>query len=192
MAGPKIRFDKELIVKKTFDYIEEYGIDNLNARKLAKYIGSSTQPIFRVFESMDHLVEETYILIENKYNEIIDDESIKEEIPFLGMGLGYIRFSQEYPNFFKALFLSNHYKRASLISFFEDEDSTETITVIASALEISCKEAQVFMRNIWLLTHGIATVMAYNQVQYSKEEITSILGAGFRGFISQLKEKKYE
>ncbi|QIK69215.1 WHG domain-containing protein [Erysipelothrix sp. HDW6C] len=192
MAGPKIKFSKDLIKSRTMDYIELYGIENLNARKLANYIGSSTQPIFRVFDSMEELIEETYGLIEDKYNQIVDEEFNKAEIPFLGIGIGYIRFSQDHPNLFKALFLSNHYKNESLASLFEGDESSESIKMMSQMIGINLKDAQILMRNIWLLTHGIATVMAYNDIQYSKNEITSILGAGFRGFISQLKEKENE
>lgn len=189
MAGPHVKFNKALITQKTMDFIEEFGIDSLNARKLANYIGSSTQPIFRVFDSMEHLIEATYGLIEAKYNAVVDEAFKEADIPFLGIGMGYIRFSQEHPNLFKALFVSNHYQSPSLVAFFEGEESLETIMMISQAMGISQENAQILMRNIWLLTHGVATIMAFNQIQYSQQEVTSILYDGFRGFVSQLKEK---
>lgn len=192
MAGPKIKFSQELITIKTMEFIELYGIEHLNARKLAQYIGSSTQPIFRVFDSMEQLVATTYGLIEAKYNEIIDEEFKRAAIPFLGIGMGYIRFSQEHPNLFKALFLSNHYQNESLVALFEDDASSETIAMIAMAVGISTKQAQQLMRNVWLLTHGIATIMAFNQIHYERDEVSSILYDGFKGFVSQLKEKENE
>ena len=48
----KISFDKEYILKNAKNFIEEKGIECLNARDLCKYIGCSTAPLFRNFSGM--------------------------------------------------------------------------------------------------------------------------------------------
>ena len=51
----KTVFDREYILEKTSDFIKDYGVDAMNARDLCKYIGCSTQPLFKNFISMEGL-----------------------------------------------------------------------------------------------------------------------------------------
>ena len=46
---PKTRITKELIIEKSFEITKSEGIENLNARYLAKQLNCSTMPIFKVF-----------------------------------------------------------------------------------------------------------------------------------------------
>ena len=50
----KVEYDKEMFLIKAKDYINEFGIELLNSRDLCKYIGCSTQPLFRNFNNMDN------------------------------------------------------------------------------------------------------------------------------------------
>lgn len=192
MRGPKIRFTAETILLKTYEFIDEFGLDALNTRSLAEYIGCSTQPIFRLFTTMEDLLNQTYNLIEKKYDAVMEEELKNNNIPFLGMGLGYIRFASEHPNLFKALFMAEHFQKESMIAFFQNEESNAIIEMIAAQTQLTEENARKLLRNIWLLTHGIATMIAYNEVSYSETEILEILGTGFKGFQTQLKEKNNE
>ena len=49
----KVTFEKNYIIDKSVDFIKEKGIDNLSVRELTKFIGCSTQPIFRLYDNMD-------------------------------------------------------------------------------------------------------------------------------------------
>ena len=43
----KIKFSKEMILEKSVEFIKEYGYSKLTVRELSKYIGCSTQQIFK-------------------------------------------------------------------------------------------------------------------------------------------------
>ena len=48
-----VSFSKEDILEKSVNFIKEYGYSKLTVRELSKYIGCSTQPLFRNFENFD-------------------------------------------------------------------------------------------------------------------------------------------
>lgn len=190
MRGPKVKFNKELIVSKSRDYISEYGIHQISIRQLANYIGCSTQPIFRLYKNSKELLEDVYQSIELLYNQTVIEVSEKTDIPFLGMGLGYIAFARDYPNLFYALFMDTYYKKESFLDFFKDTESNQMVEDMSIQLKLNPPNCRNLLRNIWLLTHGIATMIYTKQVNYQDQEIREILGQGFNGFILILKENE--
>ena len=57
---PKIRFDRDCIINAAYQLARKDGYEAINARAVAKEMGSSTQPLFRVFENMEKLKAEVY------------------------------------------------------------------------------------------------------------------------------------
>ena len=49
----KTKYSKEEILNKSVDFIKEYGYSKLTVRELSKYIGCSTQPIFKNYSSFE-------------------------------------------------------------------------------------------------------------------------------------------
>lgn len=52
---PKIRVEKEDIIKAAAEIVREKGISSLNARAVAAKLGVSTQPIFSNYSTMEEL-----------------------------------------------------------------------------------------------------------------------------------------
>ena len=52
---PAIRFTRESVLKAAFELVRREGPSALNARAVARELGGSTQPIFRLFSGMDEL-----------------------------------------------------------------------------------------------------------------------------------------
>ena len=50
----KVEYKKEILLLKAKEYINEFGIELLNSRDLCKYVGCSTQTLFRNFNSMNN------------------------------------------------------------------------------------------------------------------------------------------
>lgn len=190
MRGPKIKYDKEIIISKSRDYVDKNGISKISIRNLANYIGCSTQPIFRIYKNSEELLQDLYGSIEKYYEEFTDQILKQTEIPFLGMGMGYINFAKEHPNLFYVLFMSTYYKKELLLSFFQNEESDKVIVEMSVQIGLSKELCRLLLRNIWLLTHGIATMIYTKQVSYHDDEIKEILFQGFYGFIGILKSKE--
>ena len=51
---------KEDIIQAAFEILQEEGIEQVTARKLAAKANCSTQPIFRVYRNMEELTEELF------------------------------------------------------------------------------------------------------------------------------------
>ena len=52
---PSVRFSREAVLNAGYQLIRREGPAALNARSVAKELGGSTQPIFRLFTNMDDL-----------------------------------------------------------------------------------------------------------------------------------------
>ena len=95
---PVRKFQKEDIIKAACKIIEKEGIEGVNARRIAKELGCSVQPIFHNFESMEELNKTVYEKIYNKYQEYMMS-GIDQEKAYKQMGLSYIQFAKDYPEF---------------------------------------------------------------------------------------------
>ena len=58
--APKNKFTKEEMVEAAVRVVRAKGIDGLTAKTLADELGTSTQPIFTAFGSMDTVRQEVY------------------------------------------------------------------------------------------------------------------------------------
>jgi AcrR family transcriptional regulator len=192
MRGPKVKYDKEIIISKSRDYIDKNGIHHISIRNLANYIGCSTQPIFRIYKNSEELMIDVYQSIERYYEEFVAKITENIDIPFLGLGLGYINFAKKHPHLFYALFMDSYYQKESLLDFFTNEESDEVTKQMSQQVGLTQESCRLLLRNIWLLTHGIATMIYTKQVNYQDKEIREILFQGFQGFIRILKEKENE
>ena len=73
---------KTMIIDGAFELLREQGMYHVTARKLATYIGCSTQPIFRVFKGMDELNKELFAKARD-YFEDYYEKSEKENVHLL-------------------------------------------------------------------------------------------------------------
>ncbi len=76
-----------------FEMARKSGIDSVNARDLAKELGCSTKPIFRLFSSMDDLKYAIYERAGNFYNERMAQGL--QESSFFRNGVSYINFARD-------------------------------------------------------------------------------------------------
>lgn len=192
MRGPKVKFDKDLLISKSVEFIDEYGVAKISVRNLANHIGCSTQPIFRLYRNTEDLLKDVYRAIEAYYDDFIMKEMRDSDIPFLGMGMGYINFARKHPNFFYLLFMRGHEHKQSLLAYFQSEESDAVIREMAGALGLSKESSRLLLRDLWLLSHGIATMFYTKQVSYHDKEIKEILGQGFYGISTFLKSKEID
>ena len=66
-----IKYSKEDILEKSVEFIKEKGYSNLTVRELAKYIGCSTQPIFKNYENFDMYKEDLKFYLRKDYSSFI-------------------------------------------------------------------------------------------------------------------------
>lgn len=170
--------------------MKQEGFSKLNARKLASTLGCSVQPIFHNFTSMEDLNKEVYKSIHKKYQEYMLRKKFKEN-PYKQMGLSYIEFAGDYPEFFKILFMQETNLNANDF-VMNDTIGDDVIKTGQKITSLSYEKQKKFHIKVWIITHGIACLVATKTIQFSKEEIEELLASSVREMLIgyKLEEEK--
>ena len=127
----KRKIQKEDILKASISIISHEGLNALNARKLAKKLGCSTQPLFYIYENMDDLKKDVI----DEIVKIFDREVLKSEtgsLEYKDIGINYIRFAKEEPELFKLMF--NNDMNEEAFDFINQPVNPDELTIRANAL----------------------------------------------------------
>lgn len=187
---PKVQVTQDAILNAAICIIKDKGIGGLNARDIAKSLGCSVQPIFRNFQSMENLKESLYKQAEEMFDQHMRNGLTLHPIPFLGMGLAYIRFAKNEKNLFKFLFMSDGFKGRSVQDMIHGDENHEIVRIISGMTGLPFEKSERLFISIWLTTHGIAAMMATNDCDFSEELIAAILMDSFSGMKILLKEQE--
>ena len=172
--APKNKFTKEQMVKAAVRVARDRGIDGLTAKTMADELGISTQPVFTAFGSMDEVkreVDAAAVSVYDGYTEL----GLKEKIPFLGVGMQYIRFARQEPELYRLLFLSqtqeNEYSAVKSMQHLQELVRPTLIRIY----HITAEEADLYFRNLWFVVHSLATLIVTGDCPYSDQQIGEIL-----------------
>lgn len=172
---PIPKYSKEDILKCAYGIVEKEGFSKLNARRIAKTLGCSVQPIFHNFTSMEELNKNVYESIYQKYQEYMLKGKEDKENPYKQMGLSYIQFASDYPEFFKSLFMQKTNLNASDF-VLNDAIGNDVIKTGQKVTGLSYEEQKMFHVRVWIFTHGIACLVATKTIQIKEKEIEELLG----------------
>ena len=169
----KRKIQKEDILKASISIISHEGLNALNARKLAKKLGCSTQPLFYIYENMDVLKKDVI----DEIVKIFDREVLKSEtgqLEYKDIGINYIRFAKDEPEFFKIMFQSKMNKE--MFDFIDlTGSSSQIFETISKQTGLSLENAKQFHLRMWLYVNGIASLAANQTVEFNDEEIIDLL-----------------
>ncbi len=175
---PAKKFQREDIIRTAYELVKSEGMGEMNARRIAKELGCSTQPIYHNFDTMEELREKVIERIYEKYVSYMK-QGAKEEKPYLGMGMSYILFARDYPNFFEVLFRSE--SGMSPVEFIQSDDVGSSVLKEGQIFSgITAAQEKEFQIKVWVFTHGLATLAAMNTVKMSEEEIREMLASATR------------
>lgn len=170
---PRAIFGKEQVLDIAYHIVEKEGFEGLNARKIAKELNASVHPIFKHFKDMEELKKAVYEKIYAKYQEYMLNGA-KEEQAYKKMGLSYIKFAKDYPEFFKMIFMQKTNLNAENF-VMADNVGDDVIKKGQIVTRLSYEEQKKFHVKVWIFTHGIACLVATNTVKFSDEEIEELL-----------------
>ena len=135
---PPIRkFQREEIIDTAYEIVRKEGLNSINARRIAKELGGSVQPIYHNFKDMEELKEEVNRKIYKKYEEYMLS-GINEKNGYKNTGLSFIRFSRDYPELFRILFMQESkatFKDFVLTDEVDDNVIKDTITTLGYEVE---------------------------------------------------------
>lgn len=188
---PKQKFTREEIVDAAVNLIRSDGLSAVTARTLGSILGSSSRPIFTAFKNMEEVQSEAIKAIRQIYNKRIE-KALKEDAPFRSVGQQYIKFAQEEPRLFQILFMtqSQHGVESQNVLDVLDDNSKVIVETIKEEYQLNYDLSMEFYQELWVFTHGIATLIATGVCSFTLEEIQKMSADVCLGVLQQIRKKK--
>ncbi len=189
----KARYTKEEIADAALKLVSQRGIEALSARELGVALGTSTSPIFTVFESMEELqleVKKSAMRLFESFTHKSDDSMPA----FKRIGMQMILFAKAEPNLYRFLFMSPNREVKSFDGIFARLGDVvgECLDVIQKDYGLTGKDAKDLFEHTWIHTFGIGTLCATGVCDFSKDEISEMLTRDFTAMLTLLKLEKGE
>ncbi len=153
---PSVRFSREAVLDAAYQLVRREGPSSLNARAVARELGGSTQPIFRLFSGMDELrsavIERALQDWKGKLRARIQDS----RFPYLTIGMSYLLFARDEPELFKLLFMRDRVSDGSCT----DYNTNWGVPLIENTVNVDVETARRLYEHNWLFCHGLAVTIA--------------------------------
>jgi hypothetical protein len=189
---PMKKISRDSILETAYEITRKEGFENINARRIARELNCSVQPIFHNFVNMDELKQAVKDKIYETYKSYLM-KGHSEKNSYKGMGLAYIKFAKDYPEFFKLIFMTSVDVPPEKF-IVSDCVGDSTIKSGQKFSGLSYEEQTKFHVKIWIFTHGLATLVATKTATFTDEEISRLLGeaasALLEGHKTNEKERK--
>ena len=190
---PKCKFTREEIIQAALDIAKSKGTASITARSLGAKLGSSSKPIFSVFENMEEVQTEVQKRAKALYVEYVQ-VGLHQELAFKGVGTQYILFAIKEPKLFQLLFMSEQSQKLSVAGILPiiDESYEQILLSVQNGYGLGRKDAENLYRHLWIYTHGIAVLCATNMCSFTAEEISRMMTEVFMGLLKEIKGDKAE
>lgn len=167
---PKAKVTKEQIIEHAFRILMSEGFEAITARRLATELDCSTQPVYYCFQNMEDLRKELYQKGRAYFTDYV--KTLKQPVPpeqdFLEAGVAYIKGAKLEQKLFHFVCMEHNYALSGIMDLMK-------------GTSLPPKESTLFL-NIWLYAHGIACIVANNDVPVKDEEIRQLLTQAFLAF----------
>jgi len=187
---PKPKITKENILETSLNLIRSGGIPALNARAIAKELNCSTQPIFRIYKTMEEVKADVIAMAGEYYSRYFDEHIKRRDVPpYKSTGLAYIQFAKDEKELFKLLFMRDRTNER----IEEGEHSYDiAINMIMSAIGLDYDAARKLHLEMWIFVHGIATMLATSYLDMGDEFISEVMSDAYQGIVRLYQENRKE
>lgn len=176
---PKAKVEKADITAAALDVVRSKGAAALNARAVAAVLGTSTQPIFSHYKTMNELKLDVISAADAEYQAYLGRAMKAGKYPvYKASGMGYIRFAREERELFKLLFMRD---RSEEVITEDHEQIRPILDIIKTNMGLSEQDAFRFHLEMWIYVHGIATMTATSYLEFDEEFISQVLTDAFAG-----------
>ena len=174
----KFMFTREEVLAAALNLVREQGIAAVTARGLGEKLGSSSKPIFSLFENMEDVLTAVMEAADKLYqNYLKEDMTSGKYPPYKASGMAYIRFAKEEKELFKLLFMRDR----SHENTDNKEENKQLLELIQQNLGINEEEAYLFHLEMWIYVHGMATMLATSYLELDEAFISKVLTDGYEG-----------
>ena len=180
---PSVRFSREAVLNAAYQLIRQEGPSALNARAVAKELGGSTQPIFRLFSGMEELKQAVTELALTTWKECLRKRLHTSAFPYLTIGMSFLLFARDEPELFKLLFMRDRVSDGSCT----DYNVNWGIPLIEDSVKVDVETARKLYERNWLFCYGLAVSIATKYIPCMNEcTMRQLLVESLQGVALQL------
>ena len=189
---PKAKFTKEQIKKAALGVVSEKGAQALTAKELGAALGTSTTPIFTVFNSMQEIQDEVMLAAMERFEEYAHKAAHIKPV-FKQVGMQMILFAKEEPKLYQLIFMSSIGEAQSFDDIYAHLGSVadECLDVLQKGYDLSKDNAKTLFEHVWIHTFGIGALCATGMCDFSHEQIAQMLTQDFTAMMMLMKSGKF-
>ena len=188
---PKAKFTKEQITKAALGIVSEKGAQALTAKELGAALGTSTTPIFTVFNSMQEVQDAVMLAAMERFEEYAHKAAHLGPV-FKQIGMQMILFAKEEPKLYQLIFMSSISEAQTFDDIYAHLGSLadECLDVLQKDYDLSKADAKALFEHVWIHTFGIGALCATGMCDFSHEQIAQMLTQDFTAMMMLMKSGK--
>ena len=175
----KLMFTRGEIIDAALSITRQKGFGAVSARALGERLGTSSRPVFSLFENMEEVQQAVLQAADEVYQDYLKEHMAgKQYPPYKASGMAYIQFAKEERELFKLLFMRDRSRE-------KIEENKESIRPLLQLLQknlgIGEEQAYLFHLEMWIYVHGIATMVATSYLNWDEEFVSKVLTDAYQG-----------
>ena len=188
---PKAKFTKEQITKAALGVVSEKGAQALTAKELGAALGTSTTPIFTVFNSMQEVQDAVRLAAMERFEEYAHKTAHIKPV-FKQIGMRMILFAKEEPNLYQLIFTSSISEAQTFDDIYSHLGSVadECLDVLQKDYDLNKDNAKTLFEHVWIHTFGIGVLYSTGVCNFSHEQIAEMLTQDFTAMMMLMKSGK--
>ncbi len=163
---PTVRFTRDAVLHAACQLMRREGMEALNARAIAKELGGSTQPIFRLFTNMEDLHRELILYVARQFQAHAEEDMAQSDSPYIQLCTTYLLYGRDEPELFKLLFMRD---RVSEGQYSDQTNFDLVFNIIKKETLLDDETALRFFERTWLFIHGLAVCIATKYIPCQDE-----------------------
>lgn len=163
---PTVRFTRDAVLHAACQLMRREGMEALNARAIAKELGGSTQPIFRLFTNMEDLHRELILYVARQFQAHAEADMAQSDSPYIQLCTTYLLYGRDEPELFKLLFMRD---RVSEGEYSDQTNFDLVFNIIKKETPLDDETALRFIERTWLFIHGLAVCIATKYIPCQDE-----------------------
>lgn len=163
---PTVRFTRDAVLHAACQLMRREGMEALNARAIAKELGGSTQPIFRLFTNMEDLHRELILYVARQFQAHAEADMAQSDSHYIQLCTTYLLYGRDEPELFKLLFMRD---RVSEGQYSDQTNFDLVFNIIKKETPLDDETALRFFERTWLFIHGLAVCIATKYIPCQDE-----------------------
>ena len=181
---PTVRFTRDAVLHAACQLMRREGMEALNARAIAKELGGSTQPIFRLFTNMEDLHRELILYVARQFQAHAEADMAQSDSPYIQLCTTYLLYGRDEPELFKLLFMRD---RVSEGQYSDQTNFDLVFNIIKKETPLDDETALRFFERTWLFIHGLAVCIATKYIPCQDERyLISMVKEGYNAAVKMM------